>query len=63
MTKNIDEQLNQLENGEIPQIIVEKEDFYQYREKIVAHPKFKHFRGEAKQGAQVIYTYLKEARS
>ena len=55
--------LEQLKNGELKSFEVEKENFLAFREKLVEREDFKHFRGEAKQGGGVIFTYLKEARS
>lgn len=61
--ENYEKMITQLQNGEIPNITIQKNDFYAFREILVKHPKFKHFRGEAKQGGAVIFTYLKEPRS
>jgi len=55
--------LKQLQNGELQSIEIEKEQFYEFREVLVKHPLFKHFRGEAKQNGRVIYTYQEVARS
>ncbi|KMY29319.1 hypothetical protein ACZ11_19650 [Lysinibacillus xylanilyticus] len=55
--------LKQLQNGELKNIEIEKEQFYEFREVLVKHPLFKHFRGEAKQNGRVIYTYQEVARS
>jgi len=55
--------LKQLQNGEINSIEVDKEQFYEFREVLVKHPLFKHFRGEAKQNGLVIYTYQEIPRS
>lgn len=49
--------LKQLQNGELKSIEIEKEQFYEFREVLVKHPLFKHYRGEAKQNGRVIYTY------
>lgn len=61
--ENYENMINELQNGEINTITIQKEDFYAFREILVKHPKFKHFRGEAKQGGTVVYTYLQEPRS
>ena len=53
----------QLEAGEIARLTITKADFLAFREVLIAHPKFKHFRGEAHQGATIVYTYLQEARA
>jgi len=55
--------LKQLQNGEINSIEIDKEQFYEFREVLVKHPLFKHFRGEAKQNGLVIYTYQEIPRS
>ncbi|MEB2298365.1 hypothetical protein LAV72_01820 [Lysinibacillus xylanilyticus] len=55
--------LKQLQNGELNSIEIEKEQFYEFREVLVKHPLFKHFRGEAKQNGRVIYTYQEIPRS
>ncbi|GLC87670.1 hypothetical protein [Lysinibacillus piscis] len=58
-----EEMLLQLEKGELQQIEITKEQFYEFREILVKHPLFKHFRGEAKQGGYIIYTYQDIPRS
>lgn len=55
--------IKQLQNGEINSIEIEKEQFYEFREVLVKHPLFKHFRGEAKQNGRIIYTYQEIPRS
>lgn len=55
--------IEQLKNGEIDSIEVTKEEFLKFREVLVKDLKFKHFRGEAKQGGNVIYTFLEIPRS
>lgn len=55
--------LKQLQNGEINSIEIDKEQFYEFREVLVKHPLFKHFRGEAKQNGLVIYTFQEIPRS
>ena len=55
--------LKQLQNGEIGSIEIQKEDFYVFREILVRHPLFKHFRGEAKQNGRIICTYNEIPRS
>lgn len=58
-----EEMLLQLKEGKIERIEIEKDQFYEFREVLVSHPLFKHFRGEAKQNGKVIYTYLEVPRS
>lgn len=55
--------LQQLKEGEITSYKVIKEDFLKFRDVLVKHEDFKHFRGEAQQGGDIIYTYLAEKRS
>lgn len=61
--ENYEKMIEQLQMGKINSITVQKEEFMTFREILIKNPKFKHFRGEAKQGGTVIYTFLKEARS
>lgn len=42
--------IEKLKNGEIESIEITKEEFWEFREVLVNDEKFKHFRGEAKQG-------------
>ncbi|PEJ56343.1 hypothetical protein CN692_18000 [Bacillus sp. AFS002410] len=55
--------IDQLVNGEILEIHIKKDDFLAFRQIIVNRDDFKHFRGIAKHGGDVTYTYLEEARS
>jgi hypothetical protein len=55
--------IEQLKNGEIKQIFINKGDFLTFRQMIVNREDFKHFRGIAQHGGDVIYTYIEEARS
>lgn len=61
--EHIEEKLQQLIDGEIDNLYVKKEDFANVREVLVKHEKFKHFRGEAKQGGDIVYTYLQQPRA
>ena len=56
-------QLEGLKEGNISSITVKKENFLEFREVLIKREDFKHFRGIAKQGGIVIYTYEKDARS
>ena len=58
-----EEMLQQLADGKIEKIEIEKEQFYDFREVLVRHPLFKHFRGEGKQSGRVVYTYMEVPRS
>lgn len=55
--------LDQLRNGEVKSIFIKKDEFLQFREQLVKDEQFKHFRGEAKQGGDVVFTYLPIPRS
>ena len=58
-----EQQLEQLKEGNISSITVEKESFLEFRKELIQREDFKHFRGIAKQGGIVIYTFEKDARS
>ena len=60
---NYEEMLQQLKEGKIEYIEIDKDQFYEFREVLVKHPLFKHFRGDAKQNGRVIYTYMEIPRS
>lgn len=55
--------IEMLKNGEIESIEITKDEFWEFREVLVSDEKFKHFRGEAKQGGRVIYMYSKVPRA
>ena len=55
--------LDQLRNKEIDRIEIEKEEFLEFREVLIKDPQFKHFRGEAKQGGNIVYTFLDVPRT
>lgn len=61
--KNMSEMINELINGDIKKIEVDKNNFYEFRELIVEREDFKRFRGIAQQGGKVIYEYLEKERS
>lgn len=56
-------QLEGLKEGNISSITVEKENFLEFRKVLILREDFKHFKGIAKQGGLVIYTYESNARS
>jgi hypothetical protein len=58
-----EQQLEDLKEGNVTSITIEKENFLEFREVLILREDFKHFRGIAKQGGIVIYTYEKSARS
>ncbi|MBD8031571.1 hypothetical protein [Solibacillus merdavium] len=55
--------LDQLRNGEVKSVLIKKSEFLQFREHLVKDQQFKHFRGVAKQGGDVEYTFLKNPRT
>ncbi|MED3661925.1 hypothetical protein NST62_02995 [Ureibacillus sp. FSL K6-8385] len=55
--------IEKLKNGEIDSIEITKDEFMEFREVLVNDEKFKHFRGEAKQGGRVVYRYMDEPRA
>lgn len=61
--EEINQVLNQLKDGELSEFHVSKDDFLSFRQVLVERADFKHFRGIAQRGGEVIYEYLKEARS
>ncbi|GEL04315.1 hypothetical protein M2M59_04175 [Rummeliibacillus sp. G93] len=60
---NYIQKLDDLKNGNIQELKVDKHEFYQLREELIKREDFKHFQGIAKQGGDIIYVYLKEPRS
>ena len=55
--------LDQLRNKEVTSVEIKKEEYLQFRETLVKDEQFKHFRGEAKQGGNIVYTYLDVPRT
>lgn len=55
--------IEQLKSGEINSIEIPKEEFLEFRQLVVKDEMFKHFRGEAKQGGNVVFTFLDKPRS
>lgn len=60
---SFEEKLNMLQNGDIQSLEVSKDDFLAFREVLIKREDFKHFSGKARQGGQIVYTYLSSARS
>jgi len=54
--------LDKLKNEEIHEFLVKKEHFMQFRSHLVKRPDFKHFRGVAQRGGDVLFYYDKEPR-
>lgn len=61
--QNINEILDKLMNGELSEYYVKNEEFMEFRQVLVKREDFKHFRGIAQRSGDVLYKYLKEARS
>ncbi|MET0786873.1 MAG: hypothetical protein ABWX61_04610 [Paenisporosarcina sp.] len=61
--ENFEQALQDLKEGIIDSISISKEDFLEFREILIKREDFKHFRGIAKQGGTVEYSYEDVARS
>ena len=59
----INEILDKLKSGELSEYYVTQGDFMEFRQVLVKRSDFKHFRGIAKRGGDVLYRYLEEPRS
>lgn len=55
--------LDQLRHQEVESVTISKGEYLQFREQLVKDEQFKHFRGEAKQGGDVVYTFLETPRT
>ncbi|GER71485.1 hypothetical protein BpJC7_27880 [Weizmannia acidilactici] len=55
--------INRLRNREIEELYVKHEDFMAFREVLVVQDDFKHFKGIAQHGGNVVYRYLDTLRS
>ncbi|KHD84876.1 hypothetical protein NG54_12775 [Heyndrickxia ginsengihumi] len=55
--------IEKLRKGEIQEFLNKKEDFLTFREVLVSQEDFKHFKGIAQHGGNVIYQYLQIPRS
>ncbi|GGE70586.1 hypothetical protein [Priestia taiwanensis] len=55
--------LNKLQNRELHEYRVKKDEFLTFRQVLIKREDFKHFRGIAKRGGDFVYTYLDEPRS
>lgn len=55
------ELLERLKAGDLESITIEKDQFLQFREVLIAREDFKHFRGEAFHHGKTIYRYTEEA--
>lgn len=59
----IREQLEKLKNKELHEFYVKQDEFLAVRKIVVDREDFKHFRGVALRGGDVVYQYLDEPRS
>ncbi|MBM7704728.1 hypothetical protein [Metabacillus iocasae] len=55
--------LSQLQRGELKEFRVTKDEFLLFRKTLVQREDFKHFRGIAQRGGDVVYRYLETPRS
>lgn len=63
MVEKYKKMIEQLKSGEVKSVEISKEEFLQFREVLVKDEMFKHIRGEAQQGGNVIFTFLEVPRS
>lgn len=61
--EDITEQIGLLRTGEIKELRVQKEHFLDFRAVLSKQDDFKHFRGIAQQGGDVVFQYLEQPRS
>ena len=54
--------LEQLKDGTRSELTVSKEDFLTFRQVLVARDDFKHFKGTARRGGDIVYQYLQDPR-
>ncbi|WP_100332002.1 hypothetical protein [Bacillus xiapuensis] len=54
--------LEDLKNGNIQECLVSKDQFMVFRDVLVKREDFKHFKGVARRGGTVCYSYMQEAR-
>ena len=55
------QQLENLKDGKIESITIEKENFLDFRTVLIAREDFKHFRGTAYHHGTTVYTYTEES--
>lgn len=58
-----EQMLQELKEGIQSSVTISKEEFLAFREVLIAREDFKHFKGIAKQGGSIVYTYELESRS
>jgi hypothetical protein len=61
--ETITEILDRLMTGELSEYYVTNDDFMEFRQVLVKRKDFKHFRGIGQRGGDILYQYVKEARS
>lgn len=54
------EKINLLISGELEELVIEKPDFFEFREAWLAHPEKNKLKGEAGLGGKVIYRKILE---
>ncbi|MGN7296473.1 hypothetical protein [Fredinandcohnia aciditolerans] len=59
----VNEILNKLRDGELNEYLVKKDQFLEFRNTLVKREDFKHYRGIALHGGDVLYRYTEDARS
>ncbi|WP_428908823.1 hypothetical protein [Niallia sp. Krafla_26] len=52
--------LEKLRNGEMEEYLIAKDEFLSFRQVLIKQEDFKHFRGIAQIGGDVLYQYFKE---
>ncbi|PLR97484.1 hypothetical protein [Bacillus sp. T33-2] len=62
-TGEINEILDKVKKGSVPEFYVRKEDFLAVRQVLVEREDFKQFHGIAQRGGDVIYQYTAKGRS
>ncbi|MFX3674292.1 MAG: hypothetical protein ACE3JQ_07585 [Paenisporosarcina sp.] len=58
-----EQMMQDLKEGLQSSFTISKEEFLTFREVLIAREDFKHFKGVAKQGGSVVYTYEIVSRS
>lgn len=61
--QTIHDMFEKLKNKELNEFFVNKSDFLTVRMILVKRDDFKHFRGTALRGGDVVYQYMEEQRS
>lgn len=61
MENNYTEKINLLVSGELEELVVEKKDFFEFREAWLIHPEKNSIKGEAGLGGKVTYRKILES--